>query len=58
MDIGFWWAAKYFSPIFAYIVIGGGGLMGLALASQILILLWEMWIDPLKRGLGVGRTVA
>jgi hypothetical protein len=58
MDIGSWWATKYFSPIFAYIVIGGGALMGVALASQILISLWEMWINPLKRGFGVGRTGA
>ena len=56
MDIGSWWATEYFSPIFAYIVIGGGALMGLALASQILISLWEMWIDPLKRGFRVVRT--
>jgi hypothetical protein len=56
MDIGSWWATKYFSPIFAYIVIGGGALMGLALAAQILISLWEMWIDPLRRMLGLVRT--
>jgi hypothetical protein len=56
MDIGSWWATKYFSPIFAYIVIGGGALMGVALASQILISLWEMWIDPLKHGFGLVRT--
>jgi hypothetical protein len=58
MDIGSWWATKYFSPIFAYVVIGGGALMGLALASQILISLWEMWIDPLKRGLRLVRAGA
>jgi hypothetical protein len=56
MDIGSWWATEYFSPIFAYIVIGGGALMGVALASQILISLWEMWIDPLKHGFGLVRT--
>lgn len=56
MDIGSWWATEYVSPIFAYIVIGSGALMGLALASQILISLWEMWIDPLKRGFRVVRT--
>jgi hypothetical protein len=55
MDIGSWWATKYFSPVFAYVVIGGGALMGLSLALQILISLWEMWIDPLKRGLGLGH---
>jgi hypothetical protein len=56
LDIGSWWATKYLSPIFAYIVIGGGALMGVALASQILISLWEMWIDPLKHGFGLVRT--
>jgi hypothetical protein len=56
MDIGSWWATKYFDPVFAYIVIGGGALMGLALAAQILISLWEMWIDPLRDRFGVVRT--
>ena len=50
MDIGSWWATKYLDPTFAYIVIAGGALMGLALASQILISLWEMWIEPLRLG--------
>jgi hypothetical protein len=50
MDIGSWWATKYLDPTFAYIVIAGGALMGLALASQILISLWEMWIAPLRLG--------
>jgi len=42
MDIGSWWITKY-QPFFAYIVIIGGGFMGLALAAQILISLWGMW---------------
>ena len=41
-DIGSWWVTKYYS-IFAYVVLLGGALMGLALAAQILISLWEMW---------------
>jgi len=41
-DIGAWWITKY-EPIFAYVVLFGGGLMGLALAAQILISIWEMW---------------
>ena len=40
----------------AFIVIAGGALMGLSLALQILISLWEMWIDPLKHGFGLVRT--
>lgn len=43
LDIGSWWFTKY-QPVFAYTVIIGGALMGLALAAQILISLWEMWL--------------
>ena len=50
MDIGSWWLTKYLDPaFFAYVVIAGGACMGLALAAQILIALWEMWIEPLKK---------
>ncbi len=42
LDIGSWWFTKY-EPVFAYSVILGGALMGLALAAQILISLKEMW---------------
>jgi hypothetical protein len=47
MDIGSWWATKYYDPAFAYIVILGGAFMGLALACQIFVSLWDMWIVPL-----------
>ena len=49
MDIGSWWFTKYLDPAFAYVVIAGGACMGLALAGQILIALWEMWIEPFKK---------
>jgi hypothetical protein len=39
------------SPAFAYVVLVSGGGMGLALALQIFIPLWEMWIDPVRAGL-------
>ena len=42
LDIGSWWFTKH-DPLFAYIVIGGGVLMGLSLALQIGISLYEMW---------------
>jgi hypothetical protein len=42
LDIGSWWFTKH-NPIFAYIVIGGGVLMGLSLALQIGVSLYEMW---------------
>ena len=41
-DIGSWWITKYL-PGFAYVVLVGGAFMGLALAAQIGISLWEMW---------------
>jgi hypothetical protein len=47
MDIGSWWATKYYNPVFAYIVLIGGALMGLAMACQIFVSLWDMWIAPL-----------
>jgi hypothetical protein len=43
-DIFSWWFTKY-QPIFAYTVIIGGALMGIALAAQILISLYEMWTN-------------
>ena len=41
-DIGSWWITKYL-PIFSWVVLVGGAIMGLMLAAQILISLWEMW---------------
>jgi hypothetical protein len=51
LDIGSWWITKY-EPMFAYIVLIGGGLMGISLAAQILISLWEMWILPSRISIG------
>lgn len=48
IDIGSWWFTKY-APLFAYTVIVGGALMGLSLAGQILISLYELWVKP-ERG--------
>lgn len=48
LDIGSWWFTKH-APIFAYIVIGGGVLMGLSLALQIGISLYEMWFARTQR---------
>ena len=52
MDIGSWWVTKYYDPVFAYIVLFGGAFMGLAMACQIIISLWEMWIAPLTASAG------
>jgi len=42
IDIGSWWFTRY-KPMFAYTVIIGGILMGLSLAIQIGVSLYEMW---------------
>lgn len=42
IDIGSWWVTRM-EPVFAYTVITGGVLMGLALAAQIILSLYEMW---------------
>jgi hypothetical protein len=47
MDIGSWWGTKYLDPLYAYIVIAGGALMGVALAAQIVISIWQMWDGPI-----------
>lgn len=54
VDIGSWWFTKY-EPAFAYTVIGGGVLMGVALAIQIGVSLFEMWLARPK-GKGEGET--
>jgi hypothetical protein len=46
-DIGAWWLTKW-EAFFAWIVVIGGALMGLALAVQILVSLWEMWLSALR----------
>lgn len=42
-DIASWWFTK-FIPIFGFVVVIGGAIWGLALAAQILVSLWEMWL--------------
>ncbi|HJT20831.1 MAG TPA: hypothetical protein VJ746_10195 [Nitrospira sp.] len=43
IDIGSWWFTKY-EPMFAYTVIAGGILMGLSLAAQVGVSLYEIWL--------------
>lgn len=50
LDIGSWLLTK-FEPVFAYTVVIGGALMGLALAAQIAIALYEMWLKSPKDAL-------
>lgn len=49
MDIGSWWFTKV-EPFFAFTVIIGGVLMGLSLAAQIFISLYEMWLHRVPDG--------
>lgn len=42
-DIGSWWLTHFF-PVFGIVVVIGGIVMALALAAQIVISLWEMWL--------------
>lgn len=44
-DIASWWLTRY-EPVFAYVVVAGGVLMGVALAAQIIFSLWELWLAP------------
>ncbi len=57
LDIGSWWLTKYLSPTFAWTVFGGGAAMGAALALQILIPLWEMWVDQVVTGLAKASRI-
>lgn len=45
IDIGSWWLTK-FEPIFAYTVIIGGMFVGVSLAIQLMISLYDMWLKP------------
>jgi hypothetical protein len=43
LDIGSWWAARYFEP-FIYVIGAAGGLFGATYALQILCVLWALWL--------------
>ncbi|WP_455220387.1 hypothetical protein [Kaarinaea lacus] len=43
VDILAWYLTKW-DPVYAYTVVISGALLGLALAAQILIPLWQMWV--------------
>ncbi len=52
LDILSWYATKIV-PGFSYVVIASGGLMGLSLAGQILISIYQMWfykpkVEPIE----------
>jgi hypothetical protein len=60
LDIGSWYFTKLYQP-FAWVVIGGGTLMGLSFAFMWAISLYQLWLSPapapvLQRG-GTERRV-
>jgi hypothetical protein len=44
LDIGSWYFTKVYHP-FAYVVIGGGALMGLAFAYMWVVSMYQMWFS-------------
>lgn len=45
LDIGSWYFTKLFHP-FAWVVIAGGTLMGLAFAFMWVVSLYQLWLSP------------
>jgi hypothetical protein len=45
LDIGSWYFTKLYQP-FAWVVIGGGVLMGLAFAFMVMVSLYQLWFAP------------
>ena len=45
VDISSWWLTKL-SPHFAWLVIIGGGMMGLSFAFMWTVSMYEMWVMP------------
>jgi len=45
LDIGSWYFTKLYQP-FAWVVIGGGTLMGLAFAFMWAVSLYQLWFSP------------
>jgi hypothetical protein len=41
-DILAWFLTKW-DPLYAYVVVVGGGLLGASLIAQVLVSLWQLW---------------
>lgn len=48
MDIGSWWITHWL-PVFAYVVIFGGAIIGFSMALQIFLSLYHMWFYKCPR---------
>ena len=53
-DIGAWYLTKLYPP-FAWVVIGGGLLMGVSFGFMWLVSLWQLWVSPAPQW-ALGRT--
>ena len=45
LDIGAWYLTKLYTP-FAWVVIGGGGLMAVSFGFMWAVSLWQLWLSP------------
>jgi hypothetical protein len=45
LDIGSWYFTKLYQP-FAWVVIGGGTMMGLSFAFMWAVSLYQLWLSP------------
>jgi len=49
VDVSGWFLTKLLAPGFVYLVILGGATFSLAIATMILISLYELWIAPIRK---------
>ncbi|WP_305906891.1 hypothetical protein Q9L42_018645 [Methylomarinum sp. Ch1-1] len=54
IDISSWYITTII-PWFAYVVVTAGGLLGLSLATQILVSLYQMWFYPFHPSLEMSQ---
>lgn len=54
IDIGAWYLTKLY-PAFAWVVIGGGLLMGVSFGFMWMVSLWQLWVSPAPQW-AFGRT--
>ena len=45
LDIGSWWLTAYVSHLFAYTLMLGGSLMGVAFLLQFLFVMYGLWLQ-------------
>lgn len=55
IDILSWYPART-HPEFAYVVVGSGALLGLSMAFQIIISLYQMWVHPFHPSISLAKS--